>query len=78
MDYSSRLSASWMRYFPWQTKGGGQLPMKDFATGLLLVGLAVSIYLLVDALTTENPNRRKTDLEELNILETGMEVIKAF
>jgi hypothetical protein len=52
--------------------------MKDFATGLLLVGLAVSIYLLVDALTTENPNRRKTDLEELNILETGMEVIKAF
>jgi hypothetical protein len=52
--------------------------MKDFVNGLLLVGLAVSVYLLIDALTTKNPNRRKTDLEELNILETGMEVIKTF
>jgi hypothetical protein len=52
--------------------------MNDFVNGLLLIGLAVSIYLLIDALTTKNPNRRKTDLLELNILETAMEVVKAF
>jgi hypothetical protein len=52
--------------------------MKDLVNGLLLVGLAVSIYLLIDALTTKNPNRRKTDLAELSILETGLDVIKAF